>query len=866
MEKNRTLIQELCGDIEENIYLQKLYNKLIKRYSRLLLKRTTILSDTEISEKEKNDLLRYANILSLSSGLLESGEHKVWAQQIVALLSLLFPDDQTIKSIKDLVLLNCTNYYVLKKSPADIPNSDVIDRFIQEAKYLSLRIPSFEDKHFYESQKEIYEGIDEPAISYSAPTSMGKSFLMRLFMVNKIKKGFRGNFALIVPTKALINELDQKILEEIDPFVKTMDYRVVKTPNDMVLEGDHNFVFIMTPERLFHLLVMKPYLNLDYIFIDEAHKISKNEGRTAFYYKIASMLLQRDKKPHFIFASPNIPNPKEYLKLANSKGKEFQSNYSPVSQIKYIINLETGKHYVYNDYSKEAIQIGNAVKKDTFIDIIEKIGNQRVDDGKEMVKNLIYCKSVYDAINYAKSYGDRCSYLNDPDLEKLSKDIANQIHEEYFLVDLIKKGVAYHVGYIPSNLRQRIEDQFVNGRLRFLFCTSTLIEGVNLPADNLFITSNKNGQGKFDKVSFQNLIGRVGRVDFNLFGNAFLIITEKAPKNLQDTYLNLLNEQVPEQTLSVDKLSQDEINGINKAIINKDFSFSNMQFKGEKLEAIRKLSLVLLDDAKSTESTPVKDRFMEFADDETKERIKDIAENTPTSKTLDITEDQSISLEDAIAIGAICYPLSTDPDSVYGFLRKLKTIFNWDTYEADDLGRGNSIRHFSYLVSGWMEGSGLSQIIKSSIWNIARNGTFWNRREHRPENYNPHDKMQMNLIIADTLYELENVVRFKISNYFREFTEKTKELDPDSLIDNDWYEYIEYGTKDPLIIELEKIGFTRETASHIKANKDKLLIIGEGNSLIDDFSLNSAEFDASKNDDLKKETKKIRTNLPELFK
>ena len=101
MEKNRTLIQELCGDIEQNIYLQKLYNKLIKRYSRLLLKRTTILSDTEINEKEKNDLLRYANILSLSSGLLESGEHKVWAQQIVALLSLLFPEHQTIKSIKD---------------------------------------------------------------------------------------------------------------------------------------------------------------------------------------------------------------------------------------------------------------------------------------------------------------------------------------------------------------------------------------------------------------------------------------------------------------------------------------------------------------------------------------------------------------------------------------------------------------------------------------------------------------------------------------------------------------------------------------------------------------------------------------------
>lgn len=86
------------------------------------------------------------------------------------------------------------------------------------------------------------------------------------------------------------------------------------------------------------------------------------------------------------------------------------------------------------------------------------------------------------------------------------------------------------------------------------------------------------------------------------------------------------------------------------------------------------------------------------------------------------------------------------------------------------------------------------------------------------------------------------------------------------LLDNDWYKYVEYGTTDPLIIQLEKIGFTRETASHIKANKDKFLIIGERNSLINDFSFKSIEFEASKNDDLKRETKKIKINLPELFK
>lgn len=65
------------------------------------------------------------------------------------------------------------------------------------------------------------------------------------------------------------------------------------------------------------------------------------------------------------------------MKLTNSEGEHYRTTYSPVSQIKYIINFQTGKHYVYNDYTKILIQIGNAVRKDIFIDIVEKIGNQK---------------------------------------------------------------------------------------------------------------------------------------------------------------------------------------------------------------------------------------------------------------------------------------------------------------------------------------------------------------------------------------------------------------------------------------------------------------------------------------------------------
>ena len=49
------------------------------------------------------------------------------------------------------------------------------------------------------------------------------------------------------------------------------------------------------------------------------------------------------------------------------------------------------------------------------------------------------------------------------------------------------------------------------------------MEGVNVPADNLFVMSYKRGRSNLNHVEFKNLIGRVGRIEFNLYGNIFLI-------------------------------------------------------------------------------------------------------------------------------------------------------------------------------------------------------------------------------------------------------------------------------------------------------------------------------------------------------
>ena len=66
-------------------------------------------------------------------------------------------------------------------------------------------------------------------------------------------------------------------------------------------------------------------------------------------------LVHREKKPHFIFASPNIPNPQVYLRLMlNAEDGDEEAlaiTYSPVVQIKFLVDLKTGRIEVYNEHA-----------------------------------------------------------------------------------------------------------------------------------------------------------------------------------------------------------------------------------------------------------------------------------------------------------------------------------------------------------------------------------------------------------------------------------------------------------------------------------------------------------------------------------
>lgn len=96
------------------------------------------------------------------------------------------------------------NYQALAKLETQtLP--DVFEQAFNEFQSDYLKVPGDEDKKFFAPQKRAFEAFKNDAFSFSAPTSLGKSFLMRTFIKDRVLRGFKENFAILVPTKALIN-------------------------------------------------------------------------------------------------------------------------------------------------------------------------------------------------------------------------------------------------------------------------------------------------------------------------------------------------------------------------------------------------------------------------------------------------------------------------------------------------------------------------------------------------------------------------------------------------------------------------------------------------------------------------------------
>ena len=241
---------------------------------------------------------------------------------------------------------------------------------------------------------------------------------------------------------------------------------------------------------------------------------------------------------------------------------------------------------------------------------------------------------------------------------------------------------------------------------------------------------------------------------------------------------------------------------------------------------MRKFGLILLRDIMEDRDSLVRREFSDLLSVADENDIRAKFSDSPTLPDDDINTsvDQTKRLIKAIRDG-LEYPPCNNGGFRYAdvieFLNKLATIFEWDTYEKSSLGKEPLRRWYAVILCQWMEGTGLSFIMKKAIeYRRDHPENFRVSMYQPPTTYNDRSKEHRNVVFAETLEVIENIILFSISNYFLRFSNEYKKIHNVNEFENNWYEYVEFGTTNSLTILLQRNGFSREAATFIREHRE----------------------------------------------
>lgn len=381
-------------------------------------------------------------------------------------------------------------------------------------------------------QRKFWKLVEQQGwISTSAPTSAGKSYIILQHVIDFFLKHPLGTVAYLVPTRALIHqvETDFRTLRQSKGL---SNIAVSSIPLKNMLRTDAGNFFVFTQERL-HLFLsaFTTIPQIDLIIIDEAHKVGDRQ-RGVLLQDVIERVTQSEAQIQVIFASPQTENPEILLSDAptGASAAFLRSEDVTVNQ-----NLIWANQVARRPRRWEiSLCLADGLKSLGFVELpFNPTTSKRLPFVAHALAqneggNLVYVDGAADAEKTAQLLFDLLGRTErtplDPELAELINLIKTAIHERYSLARTLERGVAFHYGNMPLIVRTEVERCFNEGRIPFLVCTSTLVEGVNLPCRNIFVRGPKKGRGQpMSEADFWNLAGRAGRWGREFQGNIICV-------------------------------------------------------------------------------------------------------------------------------------------------------------------------------------------------------------------------------------------------------------------------------------------------------------------------------------------------------
>lgn len=381
-------------------------------------------------------------------------------------------------------------------------------------------------------QAELWRELsDKDWVSASAPTSAGKSFVLEKWIEHTVKTQAMSSTFYLVPTRALITQVETDLQTMLADRMDTIN--ITSLPLQFAKKSAHN-IYVYTQER-FHLYLLKEEAigQADLIVIDEAQQIGADR-RGVLLQQVLELATQKYPSAKFLFASPSTENPESLLAfapdgtetgvVAGTRGTVDQ-NLFWVEQVPFRPKLWD----VNLMLDAEPVGVGR-IALENKPSTRQKLAFIAYAIGGSAPGNVIYVNGAAEAEATAELL---CQFfpdeIADPDLQALSEFCEKAVHPKFSLRRFVRKGVAFHYGNIPQLIRTEVERLFSAGKIKFLVCTSTLVEGVNLSCRNIYMRHPKRGRyNLMAPDDFWNLAGRAGRWGKEFQGNIFCIDPQRS--------------------------------------------------------------------------------------------------------------------------------------------------------------------------------------------------------------------------------------------------------------------------------------------------------------------------------------------------
>lgn len=398
------------------------------------------------------------------------------------------------------------------------------------------------------------------SVAIVAPTSYGKTEL-----ILKIVSQFENKkVCVITPTKSLLNQTKNRVQKKHFPWIS----KVVVNPE--MYNGENACVAVLTQERLLRLLKNNEYLAFDCVIIDEAHNLLQKDNRQKLLASVMIFLKKRNRNVVFKFLTPFLNDASNLrLKFINVEIHEKIVNEYVKSEVVKVADFRgSAKTFkIYDQFLNRFYEMP-LLQTETIAGFIK---NNSVD------KNILYFNKPVDIERFARV---NSSFLRSiPLSDKLIRavdQISNYVSPEYNLVDCLKNGVVYHHGSMPENIRQYVEYLYSKiSEIKYVVTSSTLLEGVNLPANRIFLIDNKKGRRGLSPSALKNLIGRIcrfseifnkqdGKVDL-LLPEVYFVVGEYYNSNANvESYIK--------DSLRIDYKNKDEVENVllENALVSDD--------------------------------------------------------------------------------------------------------------------------------------------------------------------------------------------------------------------------------------------------------------------------------------------------------